>query len=28
VKLSTAAGWQWDRSGDCADETHQQRAKT
>jgi hypothetical protein len=28
VRISTIAGWQWDRAGDCPDETHIARAKT
>ena len=25
VRIHTVAGWQWDRAGDCPDETHQKR---
>ena len=27
VRISTAAGWQWSREGDCPDETHLARAQ-
>ncbi len=27
TRIHTLAGWQWDRAGDCPDETHKARAE-